>query len=95
MQDEKAPHAARVSAAAQMLDRGYGRPMQALDHTSKSAVPLVSIINFGPIDDKQSVERAAELPDESRFNEPGLPLPSGPRSGPCDLVSRWLLISGS
>lgn len=32
--DTEAPHAARVSAANALLDRGYGRPPQSLDHTS-------------------------------------------------------------
>ncbi len=30
MQDDEAPAAARVSAACAMLDRGYGRPVQAV-----------------------------------------------------------------
>lgn len=32
--DVVAPPSARVSAANAILDRGYGRPMQALDHSS-------------------------------------------------------------
>ncbi len=34
MEDEAAPHSARVSAANAILDRGYGKPPQALDHMS-------------------------------------------------------------
>jgi hypothetical protein len=34
MQDEDAPHAARVSAATALLDRGYGRPSQTVDMTA-------------------------------------------------------------
>lgn len=36
MTDIDAPHAARVSAASAILDRGYGKPSQALDvdHTA-------------------------------------------------------------
>lgn len=32
--DAKAPHAAKVSAANALLDRGYGKPPQAVDHSS-------------------------------------------------------------
>ena len=32
--DKEAPHAARVSAANAILDRGYGKPPQALEHSS-------------------------------------------------------------
>jgi hypothetical protein len=32
--DERAPHAARVSAANSLLDRGYGRPAQSVDVTA-------------------------------------------------------------
>lgn len=34
MADADAPHSARVSAANAILDRGYGKPPQALDHSS-------------------------------------------------------------
>lgn len=34
MRDGKAPHSARVSACNAILDRGYGKPPQSLDHTS-------------------------------------------------------------
>jgi hypothetical protein len=34
MKDERAPHAARVSAANSLLDRGYGRPAQSVDVTA-------------------------------------------------------------
>ena len=33
MQDTEAPHSARVSAANALLDRGFGRPMQAVEMT--------------------------------------------------------------
>jgi hypothetical protein len=35
MVDEKAPHAARIAAGNALLDRGYGRPAQAVDLTVK------------------------------------------------------------
>lgn len=34
MQDPEQPGAARISAANAILDRGYGKPPQSLDHTS-------------------------------------------------------------
>lgn len=34
-QDDQAPHAARVSASNALLDRGYGRPAQSVEHTGK------------------------------------------------------------
>lgn len=34
MRDQKAPHAARVAATKEILDRGYGKAHQSLDHTS-------------------------------------------------------------
>jgi hypothetical protein len=33
MQDQKAPHAARVAAANSLLDRGYGKPAQPISQT--------------------------------------------------------------
>lgn len=33
MGDDKAPAAARVTAASSILDRGWGRPVQALEHS--------------------------------------------------------------
>ena len=34
MRDPKAPAAARISAASALLDRGYGKPSQAIDATT-------------------------------------------------------------
>jgi Family of unknown function (DUF5681) len=31
MTDEKAPHAQRIAAAAEILDRGWGKPMQTVE----------------------------------------------------------------
>ncbi len=42
MSDPDAPHAARVSAACALLDRGYGKPMQTAEITGKDGAPLVS-----------------------------------------------------
>ena len=40
MQNEKHPAAARVSAACALLDRGYGRPSQAMELTGKDSGPV-------------------------------------------------------
>jgi hypothetical protein len=37
-QDTKAPPAARVAAANGLLDRGYGKPPQALEHSGSGVV---------------------------------------------------------
>ena len=37
--------AARVSAANAILDRGYGKPMQAMEHTGKDGAALIPVIN--------------------------------------------------
>lgn len=40
--------AARVSAATALLDRGYGRPRQQLEHAGKDGGPLtVQVVRFG------------------------------------------------
>jgi uncharacterized protein (UPF0147 family) len=38
MQDEAAPKHARVAAASALLDRGYGKPPQSLEHTGTGTV---------------------------------------------------------
>ena len=38
--DSQAPHAARVSAANAILDRGYGKPPQALEHSGPDGGPM-------------------------------------------------------
>ena len=38
MQDEGAPKAARVAAASAILDRGYGKPPQAVEHTRDGVI---------------------------------------------------------
>jgi len=46
LEDGQAPHAAKVSAACALLDRGYGRPAQAI--TGEDGGPLtVQILRFG------------------------------------------------
>jgi hypothetical protein len=40
MKDGRAPHAARVSAANSLLDRGYGRPTQSVDVTANVSAVL-------------------------------------------------------
>jgi hypothetical protein len=38
MQDEQAPKPARVAAASAILDRGYGKPPQAIEHSGDGVV---------------------------------------------------------
>src|SRR4051812_45632046 len=38
--DRGAPHSARVAAANHILDRAYGRPPQALEHTGANGGPI-------------------------------------------------------
>jgi Family of unknown function (DUF5681) len=38
MQDEAAPKHARVAAASAILDRGYGKPPQAVEHSGDGVV---------------------------------------------------------
>lgn len=40
MTDADAPHSARVSAANALLDRGFGKPMQAVEMTGKDGGPM-------------------------------------------------------
>lgn len=43
----KAPAAARVSAASAILDRGYGKPMQAVEVDGSLAMsPMPTVIEF-------------------------------------------------
>ena len=38
MQEPESPHAARISAAIALLDRGWGRPAQTMDMTVRRAI---------------------------------------------------------
>ena len=38
--DKKAPHASRISAATALLDRGYGKPIQAVEGKMSFTVTL-------------------------------------------------------
>lgn len=51
-QDFEAPHAARVSAANALLDRGYGKPMQAVQVGGDGENPIVHRITRTIIDPK-------------------------------------------
>ena len=63
MQDEQAPKPARVAAASAILDRGYGRPPQAVEHSGDGVV-------------LQVVTGILRAPDEPReeLDEPEGPL---------------------
>lgn len=45
MLDTDAPHSARIAASNALLDRGYGRPSQAVDHTSSDGTMTPQAVN--------------------------------------------------
>jgi hypothetical protein len=57
MKNPKAPAAARVSAATAILDRGYGRPCQQLQHSGGDGLGLEALI-------MQVVTNVPRAPDE-------------------------------
>lgn len=55
--DGQAPAAARVSAASAILDRGYGKPPQSLEHTGRDGEQLMpSVVQIVAA---ESVDRTA------------------------------------
>ena len=44
MQDDTAPHSARVAAANSLLDRAVGKPRQELEHAGSEPEPLTVIV---------------------------------------------------
>lgn len=44
--DKGESEAARVAAANALLDRGYGRPRQALEHSGPEGSPMPSLADF-------------------------------------------------
>lgn len=45
-QDVEAPHSARVSAASAILDRGYGKPPQALHLGGDEGNPIITRVEI-------------------------------------------------
>ena len=45
MLDEKAPHAARISAASAILDRGFGKPQQKIEHSGGLKIERI-VVDF-------------------------------------------------
>jgi hypothetical protein len=56
--DAKSPAAARVSAANAILDRGYGKPVQAVEHAGKLTVKTLA--DFYGASDEEADEADAE-----------------------------------
>jgi hypothetical protein len=48
VEDEKASPSARVAAAAHILDRAYGKPPQAVEHTGNSVLQVITGILRSP-----------------------------------------------
>ena len=46
MNETTAPHAARVSAAKELLDRGWGKAVQAMEHSGKDGESLSIAVRF-------------------------------------------------
>jgi hypothetical protein len=57
MRDPKAPAAARVSAAQALLDRGYGKPAQAIEVSAQPDLTHLSV------EDLETLERILRPPD--------------------------------
>ena len=47
VRDGEAPHAARVSAVKELLDRGYGKAKQALEHSGGMIYNVVTGVPHG------------------------------------------------
>lgn len=61
MQSEKAPWAARVAAANAILDRGWGKPTQALDHAGVIAVEKTNRLDISGLRDDELDELETAL----------------------------------
>ena len=57
MKDPKAPAAARISAAQALLDRGYGKPAQAIEVSAQPDLTHLSV------EDLETLERILRPPD--------------------------------
>ena len=65
------PAAARVSAANAILDRGYGRPAQALEHSNPDgsmASPPAFVLNLAALSDEE-LDQLECLTDKARNSE--------------------------
>src|SRR6478752_865462 len=61
MQDEGAPKAARVAAASAILDRGYGKPPQAVEHSGDGVIQVVTGILRAPDEPLEASEPEGSL----------------------------------
>ena len=61
MQDEGAPKAARVAAASAILDRGYGKPPQAVEHSGDGVIQVVTGILRAPHEPLEASEPEGSL----------------------------------
>lgn len=56
MDQPDAPPAARVSAAQALLDRGWGKPAQAISGADGEGAVIIKIMKFGSDDGNNSAE---------------------------------------
>lgn len=66
LSDAEAPHAARVSAAKEIFDRGWGRPKQDHEHAGPNGNPIPLGIDVSNLDPAQlKVLASVRLPTDS------------------------------
>lgn len=62
--DRTKSEAARVTAANSLLDRGWGRPMQSIQHEAKDGAPLVTFLESLKDDEDEPKALPAPSPKE-------------------------------
>jgi len=69
----------RVSVAAcnALLDRGYGKPMQALEHSGADVEPLTHILTVELVTAKPEPEVVTARPSKAQVMQRGLPGANG------------------
>ena len=61
--DESATNSDRLRAAALLLDRGYGKPSQVLNHRGEGLKAIVPVINFGLVGETVKVLEHEDSPN--------------------------------
>ena len=64
MNQKKAPHAARVAAANGLLDRGWGKPAQALQIKGDPDSPVIFNLRLGDGLEPTTIEHVPDSPAE-------------------------------
>jgi hypothetical protein len=85
MKDRKAPAAARVSAATAILDRGYGRPCQQLQHSGGASLEslIMQVVTNVPRAPDEPLESTTAGHNGLAIDDRGTaPTANGPRTFP-------------